>query len=161
MLTNLMFETIGSTTYRLALGRVKQPVVRAMLAILTRDESFHVPLNVHFIREILRHRGTTLLGRVKLRALYNVVFAALIGSSLASREVAQAFDRIAWKELATAYAENLGQLFLSESDLGLEPPWGLLRLFGIDRQRLARGAEDSPVSVRAAERSARREDVRM
>src|SRR5262249_40026107 len=25
MLTNLMFETIGSTTYRIALGRVKQP----------------------------------------------------------------------------------------------------------------------------------------
>src|ERR1700687_2420403 len=43
MLTNLMFETIGATTYRLSLRRVRQPLVRQVLAILTRDESFHVP----------------------------------------------------------------------------------------------------------------------
>src|SRR6185369_5987898 len=53
VLTNLMFETIGSTTYRLALRRARYPAVRHMLTILTRDESFHVPLNVHFLRETL------------------------------------------------------------------------------------------------------------
>ncbi|HQY62564.1 MAG TPA: ferritin-like domain-containing protein, partial [Polyangiaceae bacterium] len=58
VLTNLMFETIGSTTYRLALRHVRaHPTlagVRHMLTILTRDESFHVPLNVHFLRECTR-----------------------------------------------------------------------------------------------------------
>src|ERR1700679_3250345 len=48
VLTNLMFETIGATTYRLALRTAKpRPAIRQMLTILTRDESFHVPLNVH------------------------------------------------------------------------------------------------------------------
>src|SRR5690606_32166716 len=49
MLTNLMFETIGSTTYRMTLRHAEHRAVRQMLAILTRDEAFHVPLNVHFI----------------------------------------------------------------------------------------------------------------
>src|SRR5262245_7160008 len=53
VLTNLMFETIGATTYRLALGRVEHPAARQMLTILTRDESFHVPLNVLFLREVM------------------------------------------------------------------------------------------------------------
>jgi hypothetical protein len=53
VLVNLMFETIGSTTYRLALRRATHPAVRQMLTILTRDESFHVPLNVHFLRAAL------------------------------------------------------------------------------------------------------------
>ena len=62
VLTNLMFETIGATTYRLALRSVKQPLARQMLTILTRDESFHVPLNVHFLREMLaRHPGRSRL----------------------------------------------------------------------------------------------------
>ena len=49
VLTYLMFETIGATMYRLALGHVKQPRLRHILTILARDESFHVPLNVPFI----------------------------------------------------------------------------------------------------------------
>ncbi len=53
VLTNLMFETIGATTYRMALRNVREPAVRRMLTILTRDESFHVPLNVHFLRAVL------------------------------------------------------------------------------------------------------------
>ncbi|HSC85709.1 MAG TPA: ferritin-like domain-containing protein, partial [Polyangiaceae bacterium] len=53
VLTNLMFETIGATTYRMALRNVRQPAAQHMLTILTRDESFHVPLNVHFLRQVL------------------------------------------------------------------------------------------------------------
>ena len=53
VLANLMFELIGSTTYRLALRNVHHPAARQMLTILTRDESFHVPLNVHFLRHVL------------------------------------------------------------------------------------------------------------
>lgn len=160
MLTNLMFETIGSTTYRLALGRIKQPQVRKMLSILTRDESFHVPLNVHFIREVLRHEKPSTFGRAKLRAIYYAVFGALIASSAASREVAQRFDHISFRELSTAYVENLGRLFLKEPDLAFEPPWALLRVFGIDRARLQSG-DDWVTSVAAAEAAAERENVRV
>ena len=160
MLTNLMFETIGSTTYRLALGRIKQPQVRKMLSILTRDESFHVPLNVHFIREVLRHKNLSMVSRAKLQGIYHLVFLALIASSAASREVAQPFDHIEFRELSTAYVENLGRLFLKEPDLNFEPPWTLLRLFGIDRERLERG-DDWVTSVAAAEAAAQRENVRV
>jgi hypothetical protein len=131
-----------------------------MLSILTRDESFHVPLNVHFIREVLRHKKPGLLGRAKLQTIYYLVFAALIGSSAASREVAQKFDHIDFKELSTAYVENLGRLFLKEPDLDFEPPWALLRLFGIDRNRLQSG-DDWVTSVAAAEAAAQRENVRV
>jgi len=160
MLSNLMFEVIGSTTYRIALGRVQQPAVRKMLTILARDESFHVPLNVHFIREVLRHKQPSTLGRAKLRAIYYAVFGALIASSAASREVAQRFDHISFRELSTAYVENLGRLFLKEPDLAFEPPWALLRLFGIDRARLQSG-DDWVTSVAAAEAAAVRENVRV
>jgi len=53
MLTNLMFETIGATTYRLALGAraaaggapdARHPHARRVLSC---------PLNVHFIRQVL------------------------------------------------------------------------------------------------------------
>jgi hypothetical protein len=159
MLTNLMFETIGSTTYRLALGRVKQPVLRQMLTILTRDESFHVPLNVHFIRQILRRTGR--LRRLKLRGVYHLVYWALIGSSWASRRVAQDFDQVTFRELATAYAENLGRLFLHQPDLGLEPPRLLLSLLGLDRERLVEAGELDATSVASAERAVDRENVRV
>src|SRR5207253_1127711 len=88
VLTNLMFETIGSTTYRLALRRARpHPAVRQMLTILTRDESFHVPLNVHFLREILKHAPRTdrLISRLRLKALYHLLYVTLIASSAASR----------------------------------------------------------------------------
>lgn len=162
MLTNLMFETIGSTTYRIALGRIEQPLLRRMLTILARDESFHVPLNVHFIRAILRHKeaenGKAPLARLKLKAIYHLVFLALLGSAAASRRVALDFDHISFGELSSAYAENLGRLFMNEHDLKLAPPWPLLRLFGLDRRRLAE-LDDGAVSVAAAEASVDREKV--
>ena len=159
MLTNVMFEVIGSTTYRLALGRVKQPAVRRMLTILARDESFHVPLNVHFIREMLRHRTRGEAQRLKLKVVYHVVFWLLLASSAASRRVAQAFDGLPFGELSRAYAENLGRLFLHESDLQFSPPWLALRVFGFSSAALLAG--ENVLSAAAAEASARRGDVQV
>jgi hypothetical protein len=157
MLTNLMFETIGSTTYRLALGRVRQPILKQMLTILARDESFHVPLNVHFIRQILARTGR--LRRLKLRAVYQLVYWALVASSAASRRVAESFDHISFRELSTAYAENLGRLFLHQPDLGLQPPRALLALLGLDRTALVEAGDVDATSVAAAERAVDRENV--
>jgi hypothetical protein len=152
-----MFETIGATTYRLALGRVRQPAVRQMLGVLVRDESFHVPLNVHFIRQFLP--GLTALRRVKLRAVYHAVYGALLASAAASRRVAQAFDHITFAELSRAYVENLGRLFLAESDLRLRPLPPLLWAFGTTTRALRqRGAVDA-ISVAAAEAAIDRERV--
>jgi len=158
MLTNLMFEVIGSTTYRLALGRAAtQPAIGKMLTILARDESFHVPLNVHFIREMLRHRGPSPLRLAKLRAIYHTVFWLLIASSAASRHVAQRFDHIHFRELSRAYAENLARLFLREADLRFAPPRAALRLFGLDADALLAG--DDVLSAAAAEAAADRDNV--
>jgi hypothetical protein len=157
VLTNLMFETIGSTTYRLALRRAEHPAVRQMLTILTRDESFHVPLNVHFLRQALRRSRPSM--RPRLTALYNVLFVALLGSAAASRRRALAFDRIPFRELAGAYAEHLGRLFLHEPDLRLTPPEPLLRLFGLSRRDLLASEHPSAVSVRAAEEAVDRARV--
>jgi hypothetical protein len=156
MLTNLMFETIGATTYRLSLRRVTQPLPRQVLKILTRDEAFHVPLNVHFIREILKRHPER--SRLRLKAVYQLVFHSLVLLSWGSRKVAEDFDRIPLRELTTAYVENLGRLFAQEPDLRFNPPRHLLRAFGVTDERLA---EDGPgaISVEAAERAARRERV--
>jgi hypothetical protein len=158
MLTNLMFETIGATTYRMALGRVRHPAVRAMLTILTRDESFHVPLNVHFVREVLRY-DPSLKTRLRLRATYYTVFTALILSSWASRRVASDFDRISFSELSHAYVENLSRLFLQAPELDLQPPQALLRLFRLDRGELERSDDLAASSIAAAEASADRHNV--
>jgi hypothetical protein len=156
VLVNLMFETIGSTTYRIALRRVTHPTVRQMLAILTRDEAFHVPLNVHFLREALaRAPGTAT--RLRLRALYHAVFLGLVASTAPSRRRAERFDRIARPVLARAYAESLARLFLEESDLRLAPSKLLLRAFRLDEGELLRGP--STVSVEAAEQAIDRENV--
>jgi hypothetical protein len=154
VLVNLMFETIGSTTYRIALRKAEHPAVRHMLTILTRDESFHVPLNVHFLRAALAAAPKS---RPRLRALYNTTFVALVASTIASRRRAERFDRIPTKVLATAYAEQLARLFLEESDLGIEPSPLLLRAFGLERAALLRAP--SVVSLEAAERSIDREKV--
>jgi hypothetical protein len=164
MLTNLMFETVGSTTYRMALRRVRQPLCRQLLTILTRDESFHVPLNVHFIRETLRRRAQegrdTALARLRLKGVYQVVFHALVLMSLASRQVAQDFDQIGWRELTQAYLDNLGRLFVNEHDLRFVPPKALLRAFGVDVNQLA-DEKDGPnaISTEAAIAAADREAV--
>jgi hypothetical protein len=159
MLTNLMFETIGATTYRLSLRRVKQPLPRQVLKILTRDESFHVPLNVHFIREILKHHPER--SRMRLKAIYQVVFHSLVLMSLGSRKVAQDFDRISWMELTKAYVENLGRLFVNEPDLDFAPPRPLLAAFGLSRAGLKETDGPGAVSIAAAEAAARREDVKV
>jgi hypothetical protein len=154
VLVNLMFETIGSTTYRLALRRAKQPAVRQMLTILTRDESFHVPLNVHFLRDAVRRAQDA---RPRLRALYHATFVALVASTIASRRRAEAFDRISTRVLARAYATELARLFLEEEDLGLAPSRFLLRAFRLDPRELRRAS--SSVSIEAAEASADRRNA--
>lgn len=156
VLTNLMFETIGSTTYRMALANVSQPAVRRMLTILTRDEAFHVPLNVHFLRRVLARDPT---GIARLRRLYVLLFASLVLLPLASRPKAQAFDRIETRALMRAYALELGRLFAREHDLALTPPPLLLRLLGITPEELRMGADTSPTSVEAAARAVDREQV--
>lgn len=154
VLVNLMFETIGATTYRLALRRVTHPAMRHMLAILTRDESFHVPLNVHFLREALARAPAA---RPRLRLLYHATFLGLVASTVPSRRRAERFDSIPRPVLSRAYAEALSRLFLEERDLGLEPSNLLLRAFGIERDMLLR--TPSPVSLEAAERAADRGDI--
>ena len=156
VLTNLMFETIGATTYRLALGRVQHKGVRQMLTILTRDESFHVPLNVHFLRQILERRSNK--DRRRLRIIYHLLFVSLVLLPLASRPKARAFDRIATGELARAYAEQLARLFEHEPDLGLAPPRLWLRWLGISERELSQPAIAS-ASIEAAELAAEREAV--
>ncbi len=154
VLVNLMFETIGSTTYRIALRAARQPAVRQMLTILTRDESFHVPLNVHFLRAAIAAAPDA---RSHLRRVYHATFAALVASTIASRRRAQRFDGIPTRVLAGAYAEQLARLFLEESDLAIEPSPLLLRAFGLDRDALLRAP--SSVDLSAAERAVDRENV--
>jgi len=154
VLTNLMFETIGSTTYRLALRRATHPVVRQMLTILTRDESFHVPLNVHFLRTVLSR--TPASGRRRSKMVYPGLYLALVASAAASRRRALRFDRIPLAELAKAYAEHLARLVLHEPDLGLSPPGVILRVFGLRRESLASDESPSAASIRAAEAAADR-----
>lgn len=156
VLTNLMFETIGSTTYRLALANVSQPAARRMLTILTRDEAFHVPLNVHFLRRVLARDPAAL---PRLRRLYWLLFSSLVLLPLASRPKAYAFDRIETRTLMRAYALELGRLFAREHDLRLAPPKLVLRLLGISPAELSPAAGPSPTSVEAAERAVERDDV--
>ncbi len=156
VLTNLMFETIGATTYRLALRTAKpHPAIRQMLTILTRDESFHVPLNVHFLRRILEREPPGSLAR--LRPLYHLLTAALMASAAASRRRAKLFDNIPIRTLARAYAEHLGRLFVHAGDFGLVPSRALLATVGLRRSDL-RGHDDL-LSEQAAERAADRSQV--
>jgi len=155
VLVNLMFETIGSTTYRLALRSAKpHPAIRQMLTILTRDESFHVPLNVHFLRHTLARNPES---KMRLRAIYHVLTASLMASAAASRRRAKRFDRISFQSLARAYAEQLGRLFVSAPDLGMVPSRALLATVGLKRSDLAGG--DDILSPDAGERAANREGV--
>jgi len=162
VLTNLMFETIGATTYRIALRTtLPRPAVRQMLTILTRDESFHVPLNVHFLRRIMAHEkaaGTTSRNHTRhLRRLYHLLTASLMASAGASRRRAKRFDRIPFPTLARAYAEHLGRLFTDADDLGFTPSRALLATVGLRRRDLA--GHGDILSVEAAERAADRSKV--
>lgn len=154
VLSNLMFETIGSTTYRMTLRRMRQPEFRRMLTILTRDESFHVPLNVHFLREVMR--GESAAAHLKLKALHRALFWALCALPLASRPKAQAFDGIGRLELMRGYATHLSEISDELDDLGLSRPRLLLWLLG------AKPRPSVPVaSVEAAELSADRTRVQV
>ena len=157
VLTNLMFETIGSTTYRLTLRNAKEPAVRRMLTILTRDESFHVPLNVHFLREVLKR--TDPKSRRRLRWIHRLLFVSLVALPLASRPKAKAFDGIGTLKLSRAYARELGRLFADEPDLGLSAPRWLCALLGVGARELARGSGPSVISGDAAERAVDRDNV--
>lgn len=157
MLTNLMFETIGSTTYRMTLRHAKHPAVRQMLTILTRDEAFHVPLNVHFIREVLRRKPD--VSRRRMKVIYNLLFVALVASTIASRRRAKAFDKLSVAELSRAYAEQLAGLFNHESDLDMKPPWIIRQIFGMDDEALSAITDKVAVSVAAAEASVDRRQV--
>lgn len=155
VLVNLMFETIGATTYRLALRRVEYPSARHMLTILTRDESFHVPLNVHFLRRV-RARNPAAFRR--LRPIFHLTFFGLLLLPFASRPKAKAFDHIDRAELSRAYAEQLGRVFLGEPELGLRPSRWLLRWFGVDADRLKESGPDG-TSALAAEHATDRAEV--
>ncbi|MCL2726647.1 MAG: ferritin-like domain-containing protein [Polyangiaceae bacterium] len=156
VLTNLMFETIGSTTYRIALRTAKQhPAIRQMLTILTRDESFHVPLNAHFLRRVLANEGK--LAKLRLAGLYHLLTASLMASAAASRRRTKVFDNIPFDTLARAYAEQLGKLFVHAPDLGLTPSRALLATVGLHRADLMHDAD--VLSIEAAERAADRSNV--
>jgi hypothetical protein len=126
-----------------------------MLTILTRDESFHVPLNVHFLRRILEHERVD--SPLRLRAVYHTLSVALAASAAASRRRAKKFDNIPFKTLARAYTEQLGRLFVHADDLGFEPSRALLYAFGIRRRDLDN--HDDIISAEMAERAADRRNV--
>lgn len=158
LLTNLMFETIGSTTYRMALSKVEHPALRAMLTILTRDEAFHVPLNVHFLRRALE--GKSRFSRLRLRLVYQTMYVALVALPLASRPKSQAFDGLGTRELARGYARELARVFGGDPTLALEPPSWIRPLLGITPHEIETMGH-SPTSVEAAEEAADRERVRV
>jgi hypothetical protein len=163
VLTNLMFETIGATTYRLALRTAKpHPAIRQMLTILTRDESFHVPLNAHFLRCIMAHEASVSAtsgtrAKLKLKMIYHALTASLMASAAASRRRAEKFDHIPFKTLARAYAEHLGRLFVHADDLGFSPSRVLLASVGLQKKDLLVG--EDVLSVDAALKSADRSQV--
>ena len=157
LLTNLMFETIGSTTYRMTLGRISHPAFREMLTILTRDEAFHVPLNVHFMKRALE--GSSRSRVLRLRLSFWLIYVALVCLPLASRPKSRAFDRLDTLELSRAYARELARVFGREPGLPLEPPRWLLSLLGVDLDALLRADGPAVTSVEAAENAAQRDDV--
>ncbi len=156
VLTNLMFETIGATTYRIALRTARpQPAIRQMLTILTRDESFHVPLNAHFLRRVFAREPASAQRRAQV--LYHVLTGALVASAAASRRRALEFDRIPFSVLARSYAGALTRLFEQAPDLGLSPMPGLVPLLRLAGE--ARSTGDDPLGMRAAEAAVDRESV--
>ncbi|MCH2108439.1 MAG: ferritin-like domain-containing protein [Polyangiaceae bacterium] len=158
VLANLMFETIGATTYRMALRNVEYPSARHMLKILTRDESFHIPLNVHFLRHVLER---VQVAPLRLRFIFGLLFFSLTLLPLASRPKAQAFDRLGRYELSRAYVEQLAKVFLAEPDLRLEPPRLLLWFFGLKRRELLKMEGPAVASIEAAEAAADRRNVQV
>lgn len=158
VLVNLMFETIGATTYRMALRNVQHPSARQMLTILTRDESFHVPLNVHFLRHVLERKPDA---HRRLKVIFHLLFFSLVALPIFSRPKARDFDGMSVRDLARGYAEQLGSLFLNEPELGLTPPLWFLRALSISPDELVKGEAPGVSSVEAAEKAASREAVQV
>jgi hypothetical protein len=158
VLTNLMFETIGSTTYRMALANVEQPALRQMLTILTRDEAFHVPLNVHFLKYVLARK--TRLERARLKVLHSLLFVSLLLLPLASRPKAKAFDKIGALQLVRGYARMLDAVFSQTPELGLSSPRLVLWALGVRGADL--GSNDVlATNVEAAEAASVRSAVQV
>jgi hypothetical protein len=157
LLTNLMFETIGSTTYRMALARIEHPEFREMLTVLTRDEAFHVPLNVHFMKRALA--GASAPSVLRLRVVFGMMFVALVCLPVASRPKSRAFDKLDTLELCRAYARELSRVFAREPGLPFDPPSWLLTLLGVDLEEIRGSSTAAVTSVEAAERAANRDDV--
>jgi hypothetical protein len=134
LLTNLMFETIGSTTYRMTLGKQDHPTIRAMLTILTRDEAFHVPLNVHFLRRALA--GKSRLTRLRLQVIFQGLFAVLVALPIISRKRTGVFDRISTRDLSRGYARELARVFRGDPGIGLRPPRWIGPLLGLTQAEL-------------------------
>ncbi len=128
---NLMLETIGATTYRLALRHAEYPSARHMLTILT-------PVTNRFTsRSTLAHSSASVRARSlrafrRLRPIFHLTSSRSCSLPFASRPKAKAFDRIERAELSRAYAEQLGRV-LPVSWAGLMPARWLLRWFGVDR----------------------------
>ncbi len=156
VLTNLMFETIGSTTYRMALAKVKHAAAHDILRILTRDEAFHVPLNVHFLDQILARKSGW--ERWRLKQIHRLLFVSLVVLPLASRPKARAFDQLGRLELMRGYARMMAGLFQKRPELGLNAPRWLLGLLGL-RPEDAVADELLSVSADAADRASDRDQV--
>lgn len=148
VLVNLMFETIGSATYRLALARSTHPEVRKMLKILTRDEAFHVPLNVYFLKRVLERASR--YQRWRLALLHQLLFVTLLALPPLSRHKTRAFDGITTFELVRAYGRELAGLFVEQPSIGLSPPWRLLRLLGVSPGQVRSAAATSEAAAEAA-----------
>jgi hypothetical protein len=156
LLTNLMFETIGATTYRLALHTVQHPSARAMLSTLARDEAFHVPLNIHFLRHSFERREPESRERegrspvhsaqvsLKTKFLFHLLWASLLLLPWASRPKAQAFDKIEALRLSIAYHESLTRVFQGAPELGLIAPRWPVPLF---KWAKSRDPEPRPLGV--------------
>jgi len=117
-----------------------------MLAILTRDESFHVPLKRPFPA-----RGAEALSgaeALKLVALYNALFVALLARPpRAGGARRRSTDPV--KELLDRVRRAPRQALPPRERPALHASRLLLRAFGLDRDELARSESESAVSVRA------------
>ena len=135
---------------------MKQPALRQLRTILTRDEAFHVPLNVHFLKCVLARKSR--VERLRLRLLHRLLFISLLLLPLASRPKAQAFDRIGTLALVRGYARMLDAVFAQTPELGLSSPRLLLWLLGVRGADL-RSGDVLAASVEAAESAADRSAV--
>ena len=117
-----------------------------------------MPLNAaHFLQRALAHTERSWLDRQRLQAIYHGLSFTMTAIAAASRKTAGRFDRLTFRTLARSYTEQLGRLFVNAGELGFEPSWLLLYLFGLSRTDLE--GHDDVVSVEVAERNADRTKV--